>query len=95
MESVGAVGMFRSSVHEYNLRYAHYIGDGDNGSFKKVVEDKPNGKDFTPTKLECVGHVQKRLGTRLWKLRTSFKGKVLSDGYKLQGKERLTDKKIN
>ena len=52
MESVGAVGMFRSSVHEYNLRYAHYIGDGDNGSFKKVVEDKPNGKDFTPAKLE-------------------------------------------
>ena len=33
------------------------------------------------------------LGLR--RLRTNFKGKVLSDGYKLQGKGRLTDKTIN
>ena len=80
MESAGAVEIFRSSVHKYSLRYAHYIGDGDTGSFHKVVEDKPYGEDFTPAKIECVGHVQKRLRTRLRKLRTTFKGKVLSDG---------------
>ena len=48
-----------------------------------------------PKKLECVGHVQKRLGTRLCRLRTNLKGKVLSDGGKISGKGRLTDKIIN
>ena len=42
------------------------MGDGDTSSFKAVVDSKPYGKyNITPTKLECVGHVQKRLGTRL------------------------------
>ena len=48
-----------------------------------------------PVKLECVGHVQKRLGTRLRKLRTDYKGKKLDDGKKIMGKGRLSDKSIN
>ena len=42
------------------------MGDSDTSSFKAVVDSKPYEKYiFTPTKLECVGYVQKRLGTRL------------------------------
>ena len=63
-------------------------------SYKKVVDAKLWG-DFTPQKLECIGHVQRRLGTRLRKLRNEKKYKILSDGKKSSGKGRLTDKVIN
>ena len=46
-------------------------------------------------KGECVGHVQKRLGTRLRNLRKKLKGTKLSDGKPLIRKGRLTDKIIN
>ena len=43
---------------------------------------------------ECVGHIQKRLGSRLRKLKSTKKG-PLSNGKTLGGKGRLTDKMIN
>lgn len=46
-------------------------------------------------KLECVGHVQKRLGTRLRKLKTSLKKVKLSDGKAIGGQNRLTDSEID
>ena len=62
IESAGAISIF-SSIEKYNMRYSHYFGDGDTESFKKVVDSKPYGYDLKPIKLECVGQVQKRLGT--------------------------------
>ena len=59
---------FQLSVDKYNIRYAQYIGDGDTESFRKVLESKPYEDNLIPCKLECVGHVQNRLGTRLEKL---------------------------
>ena len=50
---------------------------------------------FLLKKYECVGHVQKRMGSRLRNLRKSLKGQVLSDGKKISGKGRLSDKVIN
>ena len=81
MESKGAINIFTNSLQKYNLRYAHYIGDGDTESYKKVTDTKPYG-DFIPQKLECVRHVQKILGTRLRKLRNEKKHEKLSDGKK-------------
>ena len=46
-------------------------------------------------KLECVGHVQKRCGTRLRRLKAENRGKKLSDGKGLAGAGRLTDKIMN
>ena len=94
MEAVGAVNIFHQSVDKYRLRYMKYIGDGDTESFGKVVKARPYG-DLLPVKLECVGHVQERLGTRLRKLRQNYKGKKLADGKGIMGKGRLTDKCIN
>ena len=90
-----ALFFFQLSVNKYNIRYAHYIGDSDTGSFKKVLESKPYGNDLMPCKLEGVGHAQKRLGTRFRKLRDDMKGKKLGDGKGILGKGRLTDKIIN
>ena len=94
MEADGAVAMFQRSVETHNLRYRWYIGDGDTEAFSKVKNSNPYG-DMVPQKLECVGHVQKRLGTRLRLLRNNHRGKVLEDGKKILGKGRLTDKAIN
>lgn len=66
MEAAGAKEIFRRSVNKHNLIYNEYLGDGDTSSYAEVVDDE-RYKDFNilPIKLECVGHVQKRLGTRL------------------------------
>ena len=65
-QSSGAVSIFSSSIKKYNVRYSHYIGNGDTKSLKKVAQ--PYGDDLKLRKLECLGHVQKRFGTRLRKL---------------------------
>ena len=54
MESARAVSIFSSSIEKYNMRYSHYIGDGDTESFKKVVDSKPYGDNQKSTKLDCV-----------------------------------------
>lgn len=95
MEGAGAVKMFGRSIEKNNLRYTSYIGDGDTSSFNEVVASQPYGADIVIDKKECVGHVQKRMGNRLRTLRQSKKGAVLSDGGKIMGKGRLTDKAIN
>ncbi|GFW61963.1 uncharacterized protein TNCV_4669881 [Trichonephila clavipes] len=46
-------------------------------------------------KIECVGHVQKRIGTRLRKLILVYSKKKLSDGKTIGGKGRLTDSLID
>ncbi|XP_065680580.1 uncharacterized protein LOC136094527 [Hydra vulgaris] len=95
MESAGAIEIFHSSVEKYGLRYAHYIGDGDTASFNDVVQSKPYGDELIPIKWECIGHIQKRLGARLRNKRKELKGKLLSDGKKINGRGRLTDLAIN
>ena len=70
------------------------IDDDDTSSFNEVNNSKPYD-DFEIIKEECVGHVQKRLGTRLRTLQKSLKGKNLSDRKKTSTRGRLTDKVIN
>ena len=48
-----------------------------------------------PEKVECVGHVQKRMGTRLRKLKTQYGSRTLSDGNPMGGRGRLTLKMID
>ncbi len=92
MESSGAVAIYSSSVAKHNLIYKNYIGDGDTSSYKEVVNSKPYEKyDIVPKKLECVGHVQKRLGTRLRDLRKKYKNSKTP----ISGRGKLTDKVIN
>ena len=95
MESDVAVEFFGRSVEKFNLRNMKYIGDGDTGSFSKVMQSQPYGREAIPEKLECVGHVQKRLGSRLRALITNHKGKLLDDKKRLTETGRLTKKAIN
>lgn len=94
MEPEGALRIFSRSIEEKGLRYTQYLGDGDSASYLKVRESKPYG-DIMVTKAECIGHIQKRVGARLRRLCTQYKGKKLDDEKPLTGKNRLTNKTID
>ncbi|XP_025261971.1 uncharacterized protein LOC105256709 [Camponotus floridanus] len=64
MEVEAIKTMFQRSVKN-GVRYRNYIGDGDSKAYSGLVNSKPYGDDFSIVKKECVGHVQKRMGTRL------------------------------
>ncbi|XP_028414795.1 uncharacterized protein LOC114537882 [Dendronephthya gigantea] len=88
MEPEGAVRIFKRSVDEKKLRYTEYFGDGDSKSHGVVQDIYNNGDDAVQVaKKECVGHVQKRVGTALRKFRKENKG--------MGGKGKLTDKMID
>ena len=112
MESAGAVQMFTRSIAKNNLIYDKYLGDGDSSSFKDVVDSNPYSEHgIIPKKDECVGHVQKRVGTRLRKIAKDYRKEepvvdkkgnpVMKDGkqvkkiIKISGKGKLTDTVIN
>ncbi|XP_047101460.1 uncharacterized protein LOC124720179 [Schistocerca piceifrons] len=95
MEPAAMKLMFHRSVEKYGVRYTKYLGDGDSSSFKTVLESEPYGPHCAIEKLECVGHVQKRMGGRLLKLKRELKGRKLEDGKLLGGPNRLTDKEIH
>ena len=89
MEAVGAVRMFSRCELKNGHRYTKFLGDGDSSSFKTVRDSKPYG-DLEIEKLECVGHVQKRCGGRLRKLKQSWKGKGNSIRWKGVVRKRQT-----
>lgn len=95
MEVEGAKEIFSRSLQTYNVCYTRYLGDGDSKGFAAIEEMSPYGNDCEIKKLECIGHIQKRMGTRLRKLKSDNKGIVLSDGLKLGGKNRLTSAVID
>ena len=95
MDSAGAVILFKRSVERHQLRYTSCIGGGDSSSYSDVVNSHPYGDGVKIDKLECLGHVQKRMGSRSTSLCQSLKGISLSDGKKVSGKGSLTDKTIN
>ena len=86
--------MFRSSI-DYKLRYTSLIGDGDAKTHALLLEDKPYGDKCDVKKLDCIGHIQKRMGTALRKLPENHRGQKLSDGKTIGGQGRLTDNLIN
>ena len=61
MEPGGIIQIFRRSETKYNMHYVGYLGDGDSKSYKKVCESDNiyGGKPIE--KLECCGHIQKRM----------------------------------
>ncbi|GFU47514.1 uncharacterized protein TNCV_2000191 [Trichonephila clavipes] len=93
METVGMVRIFQRSLSHRSVRYTSYIGDGDSKTFSSITASNPYGEDITVSKIECVGHVQKRMGTRLRKLKQM--SSKLSDGKSIGEKGRLTDRMID
>lgn len=86
METEGVRRIFERSEEKHKLRYTEYYGDGDSKGFNGV-EKTYIDKGLKVVKKECVGHVQKRVGTALRKLKKEKKG--------MGGKGKLTDRMID
>ncbi|GFX45782.1 uncharacterized protein TNCV_934211 [Trichonephila clavipes] len=84
----------RRSETSQKACYTQYLGDGDSKGFLTIKEAKVHG-DTEVEKLECVGHVQKRMGTRLRNILKMSKGIKLSDGENISGRGRLTLKEVD
>lgn len=68
MEPHGAIILWKRSL-DYNLRYVTFIGDGDSKSYQNVCQEKPYGSEYPVEKSDCIGYVQKRMGTALRKIK--------------------------
>ena len=69
--------IFKRSEQTRKLQYTEYFGDGDSKVYDNIHIEKK----------ECDGHVQKRVGTALRKLKKENKG--------IGGKGKLTDSLID
>jgi len=70
MEVSGTVDMFSRSTEKHGLRYTSCIGDGDSHAFKAVTEHHPHSRETKTVKLECTGHMYKRISGQLGRLKT-------------------------
>ncbi|KOC70147.1 hypothetical protein WH47_08408, partial [Habropoda laboriosa] len=86
MEVDSIVEMFKRSETLYNVRYGNYVGDGDSKTYKGIVDSNPY-QNLVVKKKECIGHVQKRMGTQL--------RKVKKDNPGIGGRGKLTAKLID
>ncbi|CAB4023071.1 Hypothetical predicted protein [Paramuricea clavata] len=90
MEAEGAKVLWSRSIELHKLRYRWMVSDGDIKAHSAVENTYT---DCKVEKLDCVGHVQKRMGKHLLNLKATTKGK-LADGKSIGGKGRLSEAKI-
>lgn len=76
--------MFSRSEKEFSVKYTNYIDDNDSKTFE-AIDLQPYSENQTVRKIECVAHVEKRMGTRL---------KNIKEKEKLEGHGQLTDRLI-
>jgi len=100
MEVSAIIEMFQRSTNN-GVKYVNYVGDGDSKTYGGVVNAQPYGEEFLINKKECIGHVQKRMGTRLRNLvktsavDTETKSGKIVKRKSLGGKGKLTAKTID
>ena len=70
MEVEGAKHIFEHSIKKHKLGYVEFLGNGNTKSYVNVKDTYPG---IEIKKLECVGHYQKRVGTRLRNLKKKEK----------------------
>ncbi|GFX38553.1 hypothetical protein TNCV_3206211 [Trichonephila clavipes] len=76
MEVSGAIETFQRSESLHGLRYTQFLGDSDARAYKAVNEMQPY-EDIGIEKLECVGYVDKWMGTRLRALKLKMKARAM------------------
>ena len=90
MEAEAAKIIFSRSVSRYNTRYKFMISDGDSKAFNVVRCIYGNEEEHLVEKLDCIGHVGKRMFRALENVRTTTKGKLADGKYVGGGSGRLT-----
>lgn len=86
MKIDAVLDMFKWSETLHDVKYACYIGNGDSKTYSAIKNTEPY-ENLVVKKKECIGHVQKRMSTRLRNAKKAKKG--------LGGREKLTGKTID
>ena len=98
MEPAGAETAFRRSQQLHGLQYVNFLGDGDSKTFSSLKNAFPAVYPAVKIqKLECCGHVQKRMGRHLTNRVTALKTHIFQHSGKtvkgIGGKGGLKKKK--
>ena len=98
MEPAGAETAFRRSQQLHGLQYVNFLGDGDSKTFSSLKNAFPAVYPAVEIqKLECCGHVQKRMGRHLTNKVTALKTHIFQHSGKtvkgIGGKGGLKKKK--
>ena len=64
METAAAKAILSQSISKYKMQYNVLLSEGDNKTMQELNESCVYG-DKEITKLECVNHIHKRMGTGL------------------------------
>ena len=94
MDASGMLAIFQRSVENYNMQCTDFLGDGDSKAHKLLLQEAVYGP-VQVQKLECVGHVQKRLGSRLRSLKKRLGKTPLEDGKPISNTGRLPESRID
>lgn len=79
MEPAGALKIFRRSQELHGLRYVNFLGDGDSKTYSCLKNSEPPVYEGVRIeKLECCGHVQKRMGRQLLNKVNELKNKTFN-----------------
>ncbi|GBM86012.1 hypothetical protein AVEN_30513-1 [Araneus ventricosus] len=68
--------IFKRSLTFHNARYMKYLGDRDSKTFEAIAKENIYADEFQVEKLECIGHVMKRMGSRLRRLKETMNGNL-------------------
>ena len=68
MDPAGLVTIFQQSVDKHGFHYVEFLGDGDSKDHSALVQEAVY-EGVPVEKFECVGHVQKCLGSCLRSLK--------------------------
>ena len=93
MEVDAVIELFKHSVEKFRVMYRNYIGDGDSKKYSGILKAAPYG-DREVMKKKCIGHVQKRIGTRLRDC-VKINVKTVDNKWKKNTKKKLLVEKAN
>jgi len=80
MQVTAVLSISSHSLHTQGIYYTNYLGDGTTKLTKRVFAEKPSGPNITVKRLECIVHVQKRMGKSLRRYMKEKIGTKLHDG---------------
>ena len=66
--------LFAISKKKFVVQYDNYIGEGDSKTFKAIIDLETYSDEFKTVKSECIGHAEKRMGSK-YKERKEVPGK--------------------
>ena len=85
MEAEGAARLYGRSIEKHKFRYIPFVGDGDSKSYSSVCKSLPYGAGVTIPKEDCIGHVTKRMGTALRKVKADYGGMSMGNFWESMG----------